>query len=192
LRKEEEKTPAREHIYNFQGSLFTFDQSLAHTGWVHLRLDKTTKNGVSIWGRGQFDAPDRLEGHAANIKRSIYLHNEMYEMMMDYADRMDVVVCEMPPVANRMQRPESSLLAASMLHLAASRIGIDVNMISAQTAKKIWTGNGSARKELIKVYLCEWWPELKEIKLTSHQIDAAANGLAWAETWDPTKENEIL
>jgi hypothetical protein len=177
-------TPQRGHHFVFRGHLLSFDQSLAHTGWVYLDFTYPDANpeathGVVIRAHGDLKSPIKLDGHEANLERAVALIYEYRQVLMN--TMVFNIVHELPPTANRMQRPESSLLAALALHYACDVDVYKVHMISAQKAKTIWTGNPNASKPMIKEHLLDWWPELEAERYSADVMDAIANGLAWAE-----------
>lgn len=174
------------HTFAYSGRLISFDQSLAHTGWVYLEVEGHT---ATLMACGQRDSQISLKGHLASIERSASLCSEMEGVLRTICGPKDPVIYEIPPVANRVQRPESSLLAAAALYWAAGNVRriqpFRVYGVSAQKSKKIWTSNPNASKKLVREALFRWDPALKERnnKLSEHQIDALANGLAWAEIY---------
>ena len=74
-----------------------------------------------------------------------------------------------------MARPESSLVSATALRIAANEMSVGIRMVGAQRAKKVITGNGNAKKPEVRARLLELVPGLDKLKpLNEGVIDAVA------------------
>jgi Holliday junction resolvasome RuvABC endonuclease subunit len=97
-----------------------------------------------------------------------------------------LVIHELPPIAVRnMYRAESSIVAAAMIQGAASRFGIPVKMVSAQSAKKHLTGNHNANKKLVRDALQARFPaefKTRSLRITEHGCDALALVVTYLDT----------
>jgi len=119
-----------------------FDQSLSDTGVVFLigsRIAHT--ENIRIEKKAEFQGKDFLE-------RAVELKDAVRVLVMDY--RPDVVVIESPPMgrSGHLKSSESSLMAATAIRLAISDTPLMV--VSAKRAKKRLTGNGNAKKPLVR------------------------------------------
>lgn len=133
------------------GSVLAFDQSLDAFGWVSL---SNTKESCRITSAGSFSTSkdyrkpgttQPLKGHPLNLERGVEVYERVREMFRPLADNIDVV-WETPPAGGKMARPESSLLSALAIKIAAKERGIVPVMLGAQTCKKLFTGNSNAEK----------------------------------------------
>lgn len=127
--------------------LLAFDQTLVNCGMV----DITTVEGRPIITATQTLRTPQFatRGHELNLDRSVV----MQDLVMANINRareagdIDVIVYETPPVANRMARPESSLLGAHCVRYTAYKYGILTVSISAQKAKTTIAGFAKADKK---------------------------------------------
>lgn len=147
--------------------ILAVDQSLDNSGIVWFDYDKS----LSIVGRALLSCPYLLSGHAASLKRA----QELIPLFRSYFDDMDIVIYEIPPLGNMVQRPESSLLAAMAVCVAAESVGVlSCEGVSPNKAKKFLTGSGVANKTKVREGLYQKFPEMAKHKLNQHQADAAA------------------
>jgi Holliday junction resolvasome RuvABC endonuclease subunit len=174
----------------YRGRVLAFDQSLSNTGYVV--LDTRGKNlelGPPLFlATGMLKAKDDLKGHEKTLDRALDLFWEIQDVCREW--RPDAVVFETPPAGGRMSRPESSLLAAHTLRLAAviENPFVKVVMMSRQKAAKRWTGNGNADKRVVRAALEE---VLKVHSIrhvdgprNEHVYDALSIGLLYMEGKD--------
>jgi len=154
------------------GSILAFDQAVAATGWACL---VATEDEVTIRGLGTFKTVPITGGHEDTLLRAVQLHAD-FERLIDGLGP-DIVAHETPPVGARMSRPESSLVAATALRIAAAHAHIDVVMIGAQRAKKRLTGNGNATKPQVREALLSLLPSLSGHRLNENVVDATAIGM---------------
>lgn len=126
--------------------ILAFDQTIANTGWcVIVKTDGLYD--LDAWGT--FKTAPTKNGVKGTIDRSLQVYNYM-EMLLSVTE-MDVLAYELPSTTKAgMQRTESSLVAACMLHLAWDRtVKYAVPLVSVQNnkMKKHVTGNGRATKQ---------------------------------------------
>jgi Holliday junction resolvasome RuvABC endonuclease subunit len=147
-----------------QGKIIAFDQSLSNTGYVVLDTSSPTFHigPLKLMTTGMLKAKNDLKGHENTLFRGMDLFWEIQDVCRQW--RPDSVIFETPPVGGRMARPESSLLAALSLRLAAiiENPFVKLVMISRQQAAKRWTGNGNADKRVVRAALDQ--------VLTTHEI----------------------
>lgn len=151
--------------------IIAFDQSLSDTGWALIQ-------GNEILEVGNIRPKTELTGHAGNLEKAEILHYEaccLFDRLNGYA--YPKLVIELPPVGNRMMRPESSLLAALAVRLAYPIIDGCV-MVGAQKAKKRITGTANATKKMVREGVLALNPAVSELPIKNEAIyDALA--LAW-------------
>lgn len=167
---------------NYKGIVLAVDQSLANSGWVVIDA-RTSLDPVD---RGTFSASTALEGNEANLKRG----EDIYDVFCNWLAHMrcDVLVHEMPAARNTVQRPESALLAALSLRLAARSVGIPYKMISANRAKLVVTGFSRADKKRVRRTILERYPHLTSMRMNEHVLDAYA--LALTHIHEPTGKSK--
>jgi len=148
-----------------KGVLLAFDQSLSNTGYVVLDSQSVgfLKPQVVFRATGMLKARDDVKGHEKVLDRAMDLFWEVQDVCREH--RPTWVTFETPPVGGRMSRPESSLLGAHSIRLAAliENPFVKAVMVSRQKAAKRWTGNGNADKKVVRAAL--------EALLTYHQIE---------------------
>lgn len=160
----------------FTGTVIAVDQSLANTGIVVLSFDH---EGFSVGERTTLRSTTSVDGIERCLLRAEELRTEMEEYIRTLP-KPDMVVHELPGASNRLQRPESSLLAALALRTVAGALKYPVAAVSANTAKKFLTGNGNAQKRQVKEHLLICYPHLQPLRLNEHLIDAIAVGVTYA------------
>ncbi len=143
------KTAAWEPL-RFENLIFSrvlaFDQSLKATGWVVLDVSPERARLLDA-GTLVPVTKTNARGHEQDLRRTVELFGQMNDVWSQHPDSL--VVHEAPPVATRVGRPTSSLLAAAALRILAAHIlppPIPVPMISAQRAKKVICGDSNADK----------------------------------------------
>lgn len=159
--------------------LLVFDQTLSSTGWVWVRSDI---DGLKLIDHGTIKtAPLEKEGHMANLQRSPLVYSQVLDLAYRFDRVVDFLIHEMPPVGRPgMHRPESSLMAATVIHIVGSRLGIPVTAVSAQSAKRTLTGFANAPKNVVAEAIRDLWPDMK--LPNEHVRDA------WALAWQYHKE----
>ncbi len=169
------------------------DQSLASSGMVLVKVDPTraflSEDPTSVSGtecvqvlwKGLLASAIAIEGSANIIERGVTLIDAFESHLIHLrstakmqGDYLHAIIYETPPSANRMQRPESSLVAAVALCYAAKRLNIDTIAFSANSAKRFFTGYANAKKSAVKERLLEMYPHIVEDRLNEHQMDALA------------------
>ena len=169
--------------------MICFDQAMANTGWVVIETDPAM--GMSILMMHTIHTtprPDKL-GWEDTLDRAAEVFSTVYKIMSEW--QPSLVVHELPPIGNGpyMRRTDSSIVAATAVRCASSSWGIPVQMVSAQTAKKFFTGDRNAKKKLVQEALKErYGPLLKDpaFQLNEHTYDALALGCYLLETDDGT------
>lgn len=129
-----------------EARVLAFDQTLGSTGWVDLRVEG---GALSVFMAQTLRPPTfQSKGHELNLDRSVAMQGLITETILAlHAEaEIDLVVHETPPAANRVQRPESSLLAAHCVRYACAQAGLPVVMVGAQVARKVLTGNARTDK----------------------------------------------
>jgi Holliday junction resolvasome RuvABC endonuclease subunit len=173
-----------------KGVLLAFDQSLSNTGYVV--LDNQSPNfmdaQLKFMTTGMLKARDDVKGHEKVLDRAMDLFWEVQDTCRQW--RPTWVTFETPPVGGRMSRPESSLLGAHSIRLAAliENPFVKVQMVSRQAAAKRWTGNGNADKKVVRAAL-KTLLDYHQIKKpegpwNEHVVDALSLGLWFMEGKD--------
>ena len=155
------------------GNVLAFDQALANTGWCLMRpiYPYVIRTGVI--------RTDTDIGHEGNLSRTILVHDAVKALIDTH---LDLVVHETPPVGPGMYRPESSLLAATAIRIAAHDHGVALTMAPAQRAKVRLTGDAQATKADIKAGIKKLWPHLPILgPWNEHVRDAIALGIVAME-----------
>lgn len=150
-------------------TILAFDQSLANTGWALISGGKVTETG-------NIKTVKEDKGHEDNLKRALIVFNRVNSLIFKTVP--DRIVHETPPVGSRMVRPESSLITALSIRVAAQLEDVPVTMVGAQKAKKRWTGSARAEKSEVKEALLSLHPYLATLKPMNQGVsDAIAIGL---------------
>lgn len=164
--------------------VIAFDQALAETGYVVIQ-GLHTHSPPRIETTGMLTATDDVKGHEKTLLRASTLYWEVKDLIAFHKPTMDnlrlIVVHETPPIANKMSRPESSLLASLAIRVAAMESGCRVVMHQRQRAYKRFTGSANADKKFMKEALTKLL-EAREIALpkgpwNQHVVDALGIGL---------------
>lgn len=129
--------------------VIAFDQSLSKTAGmcVHREGDEVVVRGIR-----QFAGHTDTCGDEGNLQKGVAIYHRFIEFLMSmkghHPDEQITVVHEAPPVGGgAIMRPESSLLAAQALRIAADRLDIPVaSMVSPAQHKKVICGNARADK----------------------------------------------
>ena len=142
------------------GTVLAFDQSLNATGYVLLRCDR---GHLCIEQASQIPMPEiSAKGHEANLLKGVALWQRMCAVLTATASGYPgaEIAHETPPVGGRMARPESSLLSALSLRIAAATFGWEVTMVGAQKAKRWIAGNANADKKTAHAALAQHFGDL--------------------------------
>ena len=128
-------------------TVLVFDQSLSATGWVVLEGDQNVLTVLTA-GSIRLRAADFPGGHEGTLLKAMAVADQVDSVVDRLARVVSHVVHEEPPLAvGRMTRPESSLLAALCVRLAAERARLRVSTVQNQHSKKVLTG---ASREVTK------------------------------------------
>jgi Holliday junction resolvasome RuvABC endonuclease subunit len=162
---------------NFRGVVLGCDPSLANFGWTLI----DSRKSLDPVACGCFEALTALEGNDAVLKRA----EDLYGILSGWLEGTpcDVIAYEMPAARNLVQRPESALLAASSLRLAAKACGRPLSMVSANRAKLLVAGYSRADKKRVRNAIRERFPHLR-MRMNEHMLDAYAIGLTYIQ--EPT------
>lgn len=157
-------------------SILCFDQSISNTGWA-LIVGKEVLEGGNVKHEGSTGIGDMLD-----VLPEIYFR---YLELINYYSP-DLVAHESPPAGGgRMRSPESSVVTAAAVRIAAADNysgKIPVKMIQSQKAKKRWTGSARATKAEVKKALLQMVPSLENMKPMNQAItDALAVGMLASE-----------
>lgn len=112
------------------GTLISFDQSIANTGYVVLDCDSMI--GISILEMNVIHTVSR-NGNKSwedTLDRCTQLLEQVTELLLKF--RPTLILHEMPPVGRGMYRAESSVVAATVIRCVGALHSIPVNMVSAQ------------------------------------------------------------
>ncbi len=147
--------------------ILAIDQSLANTGmiWVTLHEDKS----LTIDSKVTLKSKSLLSGNEASLSRAEELFDNFCSL---FTEDLTEVIYEVPPLGNLVQRPESSLLSALALRLAARDKKVLCVGVNTNKAKKLLTGSAQARKPKVREALLAKYPVFQG--LNQHQVDAAS------------------
>lgn len=161
----------------YKGVLIAADQSLANTGLVVLEFPD-----VKILQRMTLKSSTSVDGTEKCLLRAEELVGEYNEWLCQQIGLYspELVIHELPGASNRLARPESSLLAALALRTVCNELGLPVKAISANVAKRVFTGNGNAQKRHVREALYGFFPHFAQAKLNEHLCDAISLGVTYA------------
>lgn len=145
-------------------AILAFDQSLSNTGWVDVRQGEIVGVGTIKTG-----SPAKAKGHLGSLIQASLLVKPIRSLLEERPGA--TVVIETPPVG-RLQRPESSLLAASVIYNETKMISTKI--VGAQRGKSFICGNGNAKKAEAHEALAERAKDIPGFDAISneHQRDA--------------------
>lgn len=165
-------------------TVMSFDQSLARTGWVFLRV---SEGRVEVLGRGTLRTvePEGVTGWRANFARARLLKSRMTdveEFLVRLSEGLtllrwpDAVVLELPSVHG--QRTDSSMMAAYEISDYCETWWRPTEFISIQQTRTILGGSNirNDKKGGWKA-LVRYIPESESRQWNEHQRDAAINAL---------------
>ncbi len=166
---------------NWKGVLLAVDQTLTSSGWVLLQATGGAHPRIEVIRTGMCKTnPDESKGHESNLARGELMHRQ-FEVVIENNEPMGVVH-ELPPAGGQMARPESSLLAALGLRIAAATYLTPIVMVGAQRAKNRLTNDAKASKQAVRAGVLWQLPNITDFKpLNEHIYDAAALGLVAIE-----------
>lgn len=155
--------------------ILSFDQALANTGWVLFEHDPD--DGLEPIRTGLLTTDTSDKGHLGSLCRAQDIHAQVLDLVFRFGVP-GVVLHESPPVAGRMSRPESSLLAALAIRMAYG--DTTVEMVSGQRAKAIVAGNPKATKAEVRSGVLRRVPDLATLRpANEHTYDAAALAITY-------------
>lgn len=135
------------------GYVMAIDQSLSATGWVVLQVENgaayvASANSLFLPLEPKGGLPALPKGHEGNLRRAVAIHQHLTQAMALWKKEREglVVVHEHPPLGGRMMRPESSLLAAGAVRIAAAEHGLPVVMVDNQHSKALLAGARNVTK----------------------------------------------
>ena len=178
-----------EIAYSVKRRYICFDQAMANTGWVVI---ETSLAGLEILMMNTIrtQARDELMGWADTLDRAAEVYLAIHALLSEW--EVDTVVHELPPIGNGpfMRRTDSSIVAATAVRCAAINWQLPVEMVSAQTAKKFFTGDRNAKKGLVRDELKRRYGHMMKdssFQLNEHTYDALALGAYLIESEHGTK-----
>lgn len=147
-------------VFFASGHVLAFDQSLSATGWV--RLWSSPDSGLRVLAAGSvlLHAKDFPAGSEGSLRKAVDLHGRMAGVCKDWLWPETVLVHEAPPAGGAMSRPESSLMAALSLRLAAGREPV---VVQNQHSKKVLVNNANATKK-------QWHTALDAISIEGRNL----------------------
>lgn len=159
-------------------SVLVFDQALANTGWAMIWAHHSV--GLQVYGTGLFKTESK-KGHKGSLERATWLYGQYRSLIESWQGTFNglYVACELPNVG-ASYRPESSLMAATALHIAALECNTTVDLVGAQTMKKHMTGNARASKQEVKAAVIERL-DLEGHRKNEHIYDALGLGVTSLE-----------
>lgn len=171
------RKPSRIQV-NFEGLVLAFDQTLSSTGWCLMRSKGYIVEAVRT---GMCTTNAENKGSDQDLVRGELIFNQ-FQTVIENNEPM-WIVHEAPPVGGgKLSRPESSLLAALALRIAAAQYVTPLTMIHARKAKNRLTGNPGATKKEVREGVLWQLPTITDFKpLNEHVYDAAAIGLVAIE-----------
>lgn len=137
--------PTRDDLAD--GHVIAIDQSLAHTGIVSVINHQGFFRVIQAesW---KIDS-DGAVGHEDSLRRAVLLSTVLREFFQEHRNPAWVIRHELPlPLNNpKINRPESSLVAATAVRVVAAELSIPIaEMMGAQTHKRITCGKANADK----------------------------------------------
>lgn len=168
----------------FRGAVLAFDQSLGNTGWVLLDCGSGGKPLVRLVGHIT-PAANQAKSHEGTLLKAESIFPQIMQVIAT-AKQVGLqlrVAYETPPVGGKMMRPESSLLAALDVRLAARLQDVtDLHMVAAQSVKFRFTGQRDADKRVMHEVLYREHPGIRDLAPNNeHTRDALGIGLVAAE-----------
>lgn len=131
----------------FHGCVMAFDQSLSATGVVVLVNDGVEGLRVLWAGTVRTKTTEGLGGHEENLERALDIRHRYTEVLNNRWIKDMSVVHEMVPVGGPLRSPESSLLAAVALRIAAEDLGCPLEpSVAPKRHRKAICGNANAKK----------------------------------------------
>lgn len=170
------KTRQQALVPAYKGWVLSFDQAIAHTGWVKMRGDE---RGYIVQATGHIktEVGDR-QGFSDTFRRVDEMEAEIAGVIDKWLGS-GVLVYEMPAVFGK--RTDSSLQAATVVRVLAKRAGVAMPMmVNGQQVKTRITGNPKADKAAIRAGVHRLVPGLGTMNLkplNEHVYDAMAQAI---------------
>jgi Holliday junction resolvasome RuvABC endonuclease subunit len=166
---------------DWNGRAIAFDQSLASTGYVLFTFD----GSLQVEDMGMIKTSSTFSGWTDNFYRAQWIYTEVVNLFGQH--KLDLVLHEMPPIGGSpfLRRPDASIVAATAIQCAASHVGLEVKMVSAQVVKKYLTGNYRAEKKGVREALLERFGTTLQghkFSLNEHTYDALGIAVTYVET----------
>lgn len=165
--------------------VLAFDQALGATGWVVL-LPPIDKEIPMLGDLGTWRPPE-LDGTGPelSLRRAVALEEEIERLIEAY--QPEVLVYETPMIEGhrgqqRLFRPESILMGATALRIAAARAHLPAIMIGSTKMKNMVAESRSASKRDIKMAVLALYPEVAEKPGRSEHVYDAL-GMALTSLW---------
>jgi Holliday junction resolvasome RuvABC endonuclease subunit len=175
----------------FEGTkkVLAFDQAIANTGWCLCLNQEGIVTEVLDAGTIKTVASEERTSWDDTLTRSVQVMSGVLELLWKHVP--DLVLHEMPPVGTGpfMRGTYSSVCAAVAVRCAAMQAALPVDQVSAQTVKKILTGNANAKKSEVRKAINKLLengqlllnPEMK-IRLNEHIVDAIGIFLSFGQS----------
>ncbi len=170
--------------FSTEGTVLSFDQSLANTGYVV--LDYCLAVGVSILEM------DVVHTYTVNnntswtdtFQRATQLAPHVSSLIIKYHPR--IILHEMPPIGKGpfVHRSDSSIVTAVAIWLVADMGEIPVAMVAANKMKKHLTGNPKASKAEVRAALEARYDEklrMPGFRRNEHTFDALGIAVTYLE-----------
>jgi len=163
--------------------VLAFDQTLKHTGVVDVVFRGTN---IEVMNHKTLTFDHDLAGNAAVLQAAtLYYEPIRSEIVIHFgftAGTNPDILFEQPPLANKVIRPESAMMAGLCIKLVCYRAGFPCEMVQAQRTKTDWAANARATKAQVKRGILEKLPHLKGqmVKATEHEWDALALAMTYA------------
>lgn len=164
-------------------AILAFDQSLAATGFVHLSVSALGGLFVADAVTFRTTATEGKGGHEENLDRALIQYRSFKSLLSDYRSRGGyTVVHEMVPVGGgKLNRPESSLLAAHSLRTAVAELELELApSVAVREHRKAVCGNPSADKREAHAVLAQLAEELDILNYKSITNDNTRDALCVA------------
>lgn len=178
-RKEREEWRPLERTDLGYARVLGFDQTVRNTG-VAL-VESTPAGCVVLHAETARTSAAVQAGWDSTLRSAADQADQLAELVSRLVGRWpDLVVVHELPAVGAAFRPESSILAALGVHLAARPHGRPVHLVQNQQMKRLVTGDAKATKDGVKrALLAMPWLDGREHLTNADIRDAAALALTW-------------
>lgn len=159
--------------------VLAFDQSVMATGWALLGAHRDGHLQIVSAGSFLLPAENYPSGHEGTLRRGMEVARRAEAVIVQQQAWFPTIVHEAPPVGGRMARPESSLVAALAVRIAAERRGLSVAVVQNQHSKKVLTGSANAEKKVWHQALGHYSILGKDLLTNEGRRDAACLALTY-------------